>query len=345
MKAQVLEEGEPSMVYYSPKTAVNLEFTYVVETQEPGIYAAYAEQCLGIANVIREPETSYALQEVKIHTSTSTDYNRPHAVNILQFPAQLTLNEKGVLTGYNAAEESARPCKKREPHQCGQPACDKADPEYLIPLPEEVLKAPRPQMQAATLAKQIFHLRETRMYLLTGEVEHAPADGKAMELVLAELDRQEQAMLAFFVGKKTRRTETYRTQIQLTEKAALDSTRLQTITYYFSEENGFTGADNIDANAIIVNVAATPQTLRPHIVLDEKAEKKIKPIEWSPIVYNLPGTGEVSVMYQGAELANRTIEVAQYGVDVALPMNLFTGKTLPKIVFCEKTGNIVSIAK
>ena len=48
ISAQVLTEGESAFVYYSPKTAISLDFTYTVETQERGIYAEFAEDLLGV---------------------------------------------------------------------------------------------------------------------------------------------------------------------------------------------------------------------------------------------------------------------------------------------------------
>jgi hypothetical protein len=62
-------------------------------------------------------------------------------------------------------------------------------------------------------------------------------------------------------------------------------------------------------------------------------------------VYNLPGNGDVKVVYKGRPMAERTIPIAQIGVDVPLAKDMFTDKELPRIVFCEKTGNIVSISK
>ena len=49
------------------------------------------------------------------------------------------------------------------------------------------------------------------------------------------------------------------------------------------------------------------------------------------------------MLYKGQLMAERDIPVAQWGIDVALPKSLFIGKELPKIIFSEKTGNIVSI--
>ena len=65
----------------------------------------------------------------------------------------------------------------------------------------------------------------------------------------------------------------------------------------------------------------------------------------SQIVYNLPGSAEVKVLYMNRLIAGKTIPVAQAGIDVPLPKSLFTGEHLPVIIFNEKTGNIVSISK
>ena len=179
--------------------------------------------------------------------------------------------------------------------------------------------------------KQIFHLRETRMYLINGEVEHAPADGEAMRLVFDELDRQEQALTELFIGKKSKHTEHKRVQFTPEQKRQI---------WYFSEGNGFTDAENVDANTIVASVAVQPQQY-----VSTTTDKKKKAAEPSSLVYNLPGNGEVKVLYKGKELAKRTIAIAQLGIDVPLAKDLFKGNSLPVIVVSEKTGNIVSISK
>ena len=334
LRAQVLEPGEAALVYYSPKTAVTLDFIYTVETQEKGVYAEFAADLLDIDNAVTENTSLYTLKKVFINTNTTTDYNRPHKVSVdAGIPMLLHINEKGLLQSYN---QPALPLKGREQAKTTQqPHKDHTKTPFhrqkTAPIPEDVLKAATPLAQAHEVAKQILHIRETRMYLLSGEVEHAPADGKAMELVLAELDRQEQALTELFIGKKHKKTEHKTVRIEPTGKGQV---------LFFSAENGFTDGDNIDADTIEVRLACRPQTLKAS---DEN--KKKKAVELSPIVYNLPGHCTVNVLYKGNSLAERTIPVAQIGIDVALPKSMFTGKELPKIVFSEKTGNIVSISK
>ena len=95
IKAQVVEQNEPALVYYSPKTSVTVDFTCIVEKQEPGIYAQYAEAMLGITNAVMENKTTYRLDKVRIGTTTSTDYTRPHKiVTDATMPFLFCINDK-----------------------------------------------------------------------------------------------------------------------------------------------------------------------------------------------------------------------------------------------------------
>lgn len=327
--AQVVEQGEPAIVYYSPKTTVSVDLVYTVTKEEPGIYAQYAETMIGASDAVMANKTTYALKDAHIATVTSADLSKAHkVVPESGVPLLLSLNEKGLLTGYNVPAKETQPAPKKAPENAKNEPKPRMPREKVAPLPEEVLTAATPLAQANIVAKQIFHIRETRMYLLNGEVEHAPADGKSMELVLAELDKQERALTELFIGKRTKKTEHKFVKFAPEDKKCI---------LYFSEENGFTTEENLEANTVVVSVNLHPQQYA------NNPEKK-KSAAVSQIVYNLPGSGEVKVLYKGNELARRMIPIAQIGINIPLPKDLFKGE-LPKIVFSEKTGNIVSISK
>lgn len=327
VSAQVLEQDESALVYYSPKTTLTLEFTYLEERYERGQYADYAEAMLGISDAVMETKSVCTLKDVHVGTSTTTDYDRPHKVDIeAGFPVLLTINDKGLLMGYNVALPEKKASKPAAKQRHG-----KKPAERVVPFSEEVLTAANPEAQANEVAKQIFHLRETRMYLLNGEVEHAPADGQAMKLVLEELDQQEKALTELFIGKKSKHQKHKTVRVEPSNEGEL---------LFFSEENGFTDGDNIDADTIEVRMVCQQQFAQP--VVDKK---KKKTQELTQIVYNVPGYCCVNVFYKGKSLASRAIPVAQLGVDVALPKSMFTGKELPKIIFSEKTGGVISISK
>lgn len=342
--AQELEEGESALVYYSPKTCIELDFTYTVESFEPGVYAQYAEEILGATEAIQERKTVYRIEDIKIGTRTETDYNRPHKVNIESgTPLLLNINDKGRLVGYNTEMEVKKLNQKdiTSSHSAGK--YRNSNQCRLAPLPEEVLKAATPQAQAFEVAKQIFHIRETRMYLLNGEVEHAPADGRSMELVLDELARQERELTELFVGKKSKRTEHKRIGYNNICRRDENTNQIIKGEYYFSEENGFTNGDNIDADTIMIDINLKMSEYKAPEA-DKKKSKKGE--ELSQITYNLPGSAFIRVHSKHDNLLReRTVPMAQLGIDVPLPKSLFTGKELPKIVFSEKTGNIISISK
>ena len=344
LQASVIEENESALVYYSPKTILGLDFTYTVEKHEMGPYAQFAADMLGATDFVKENKTVFTLENVTIGTKTVADMNRPHKV----VPQKgldiqlLRLNEKNLLVGYNLPAEPEKAEPKKQLTTAKGAGKSRISSIHVAPFPEEVLKARSPRAQAFEVAKQIFHIRETRMYLLSGEVEHAPADGEAMKLVLAELDKQERELTELFVGKRSVTTEHKRiTWDQITKHTFQEST-IQKDFLYFSEENGFTNKENVDADSITIWVGR--QKVEYQAPGSKKKSSK-KGEVLSQISYNLPGSALVKIIYKGRLLAERTIPVAQLGIDVPLPQSLFTGKELPKIQFNEKTGNIISISK
>ena len=340
VSAQSLIQGEPALVYYSPMTLVNVEFTYSVETLEPGEFAAYAEQLLGMEDAIKTKQTTYRLKKALITSSTQTDYTRAHKVVADgTFPMLLSINEKGLLVGYNLPPYE----KKEMKQQTHNEKNNRPRKPMMPPFTEEVTNATTPEAKADAVAKQIFHLREMRTYLLNGEVEHAPADGEAMKQVLDDLTRQEEALMALFIGKKSHSTRTKTMQIMPVFNAEGEDDML-TKHYFFSEENGFTDADNIDADTICVQLSMHKQLLAQPVEEPKKNKKSNAP-ELSPLVYNLPGSAAIQVTYKNRNMAKRTMPIAQLGVDVPLAKDLFNGDKLPVIVISEKTGSILSISK
>ncbi len=342
MQATIIEENEPALIYYTPKTVLALDFTYTVEKEEVGPYAQFAADMLGATDFVKENKTVYTLKNVMIGTKTEADPTRPHKV----VPEKgldiqlLRLNEKNLLVGFNVPAETEKAAAPKFQNGKKEEKTNKTS-IHVAPFPEEVLKASTPRAQAFEVAKQIFHIRETRMYLLSGEVEHAPADGKAMQLVLEELDKQERELTELFVGKRSVTTEHKRIMWDHITHDNHMVRASQKDFLYFSEENGFTDKDNIDADSITIFVGHRAQEYT--IPRTDKNSKKGEAL--SQISYNLPGSAIVRIIYQGRLLGERTIPVAQLGIDVPLPKSLFTGKELPKIVFSEKTGNIITISK
>ncbi|MCQ2346159.1 MAG: DUF4831 family protein [Paludibacteraceae bacterium] len=119
--------------------------------------------------------------------------------------------------------------------------------EILAPLSEEALQSGSTQKMAEQVAKQIYRIREARINLLSGEVEHVPADGEAMLLVLNELDRQERLLTAEFIGSST--TVRHTTYVQVDTLADGRSILLR-----FSKIAGPVASDNLSGDPVLIDV-------------------------------------------------------------------------------------------
>lgn len=329
--AQIIQENELAIIYYMPETQVEVELEYEQIEQKKGPFSAFAEEFLGIDDIIEQDEVSYQLCNAKLCTRTRADYARAYKVvaqNNIDIQL-LSMTDKGLLYGYNVAQEKS----SSKPNDSKKAEKDAPRKPMAPPYTEDQMKAQTLRQMAESIAKQIFRLRETRFYLLAGEVENPPADGKAMQLVLKELDEQEQQLVELFSGSTTVIKKHH--NILITPETSEEKNII-----YFSESEGIVAEDNVTGTAVVLDIKARKQVVGASTTTPDKKAPKA-----SQIYYNLPGTCDLSLYYRSRKLAERQITVAQFGVAVPLAENLFTGKELPKIHFDTNTGNILSITK
>lgn len=330
ISAQVLTTADAAMVYYMPKTILAFDVEYVEMVRTQGPFYQYAERYLGTKEVVTEDETRYELKGITLHTKTVADKTRAYKFTPTRAQrACLTLDSKGLLAAYNAQLPQPAPTKrtptattvKEETHN--RPA--------LPPYSEETLLATSKAKMAESTAKQIYRIREARINLLAGEVEHIPADGKALELTLNELQKQEDQLTALFTGTVVTKRQ-HKTILLAPESDAKDSVLLR-----FSRFAGPVAADDLSGEVVLLTIETKRQTLAE--VADDK-----KPAARSEIYYNLPGEAAVTLVdAQGALLLQQTLPIAQFGVSVALPVELINRK--PQIIFNTRTGEIQSITE
>ena len=179
-------------------------------------------------------------------------------------------------------------------------------------------------------AKQIYRIRETRLNILGGDVEHVPADGQAMQLVLDELDEQEQALVALFVGttQVTQHIHTFR-------YLPADDVEKEVVCR-LSKHTGIVDKNDLSGEPVYLTLKAHKQSLQTAYMVDPKSSLP------SQLYYNLPGTADICLQYQTINIS-QSVTVAQYGIAIPLAMDLFTGKQKNSIYIHPETGNILSI--
>ncbi len=336
MQAQVVQEQELALVYYMPQTLMEIDITYTVETEEAGPYCRYAEKYLGTEDVISVNSQKAEIVGVNVRSRSKADLSRPVKVSAnggtnMQL---LSIAENGVLYGYNLPMTTTmRPTAGETPTS---PVAARATQQPVsLPLTEEQLRAQTPALRAEAIAKQIYRIREAKMYLLSGEIENAPGDGKGLEVALKELSKQEKQLVQLFTGKRSKKTVVKTVQYVPTkseEKPLL----------YFSPENGVTAEEDASALPVMLNFIARKQVFAPAV--QTKKNAKNAPAA-SAICYNLPGAGLYTISYDGAMLQEGALPVAQFGIAVPLAQSLFGGGKLPKIYFDTETGNVKAIVR
>lgn len=200
-----------------------------------------------------------------------------------------------------------------------------------MPLLEEQLMASSMAKMAEGAAKQLYRIRETRLNILAGDVEKAPADGEALKQILHELDRREQELTALFVGRCNVVHHSH--HVTYTPKA--NGAKEEGILLRFSKYYGIVAADDLSGEPVKIAISKHTHSL---IATDKPAQKA-----GASIYYNLPGNGEMTVTYGDQVIVNQAVAVAQWGVSVPLSAALIA--TTPHITFCPLTGGIVGIEK
>ena len=331
--AQVVQENEAAVVYYMPKNELVITLQYDIVNEEPGIFYQYAGRYLGAEDVIKESKTSYVLTSIENELVTTADTERAYKIDAsLGIKEQMiALSADGRLLGYNVGEEAKGDEAKGESLEVKGESLEVKGTDKLMPLLEEQFMASSTAKMAEGAAKMIYRIREARLNLLAGEVEHVPADGEAMKQVLAEMERQEQALVELFTGKTTVSHASH--SLIYTPMQSVESETL----CRFSVHSGVVAADDLSGEPIYISLEATKQSLSTAVEISSKAPLL------SQLYYNLPGEAKVNMTYKGKQMACSTYQIAQFGVAIPVAKQWFTSKQTPVIHINPETGNILSI--
>ncbi len=335
MQALTLPEEEPVLVYYMPLTQLKVTVEYDEVVTEVGQFYQYSERYLGTKDVITKAEKQFVLNDVKVTPSAIADPAREYVLSDKSAKLQLiSLTPFGTLAGYNIAPLANQKTKDKRQKTKDKSDCERkigTETTSLMPLLEEQLMASSTAKMAEGAAKQIYRIREMRLNILGGDVEKYPADGEALKLVLAELNKREKELTALFVG---RRIVTHHVK-ELTYTPKAEGKKEEGILFRFSKYYGVVATDDLSGEPIHIAISKTVHQLQAN----EKPSQK----PGTSIYYNLPSRSEMTVTYGEQELVRDYVDIAQWGVSVPVNAALLNGTT--KIQFNPLTGNIVSIYK
>ena len=315
------KHNEYGLVFSLPQTHLDLEVVATKTTRKAGPYYQYAEKYLGIPGAITQDSEEWSLTSVKVNPYGVPD---PEEEYLMQFKSgsngYIVLDENGLLLSINTdpVVDSIVPT---EPKAKKKSPLDHND--YAKVYSEELLMSASTAKMAEVAAKQLYRIRESRLNLVTGEVDELPADGESFKLVIQQLDEQEAALTALFMG--TTQTETV---VKHIDYLPVEETTNE-VVFRISDLYGVVAADNLSGAPIYV---------------DNKGNVKKMPKNAVP--YAIPGKAEVTLTDGKKALFKGEVPVAQFGVIFGLDPLLFTDKKNPSCVtFYPQTGAIRQLGK
>jgi hypothetical protein len=235
----------------------------------------------------------------------------------------LSVNRQGILCGVNVP---VLPDKTININRTIQK--NNSTSGNLLPLGEEYMMAGSEAKLAEGAAKQIYRIRESRLSLLTADVEKLPADGASMKSMLDGLDAMEHQLTELFVGSTN--TEVQQQTIYLIPVSALNNE----VVFRLSALRGLVAADDLSGIPYYI-------TLKPQSVVVTPADPKAK-TEKAGLYYVLPAATDISIGDGINTNFSAEFYMPQFGKTVPLPESLFKQKQI-KVRVDQQTGRLLGI--
>lgn len=326
-----LPEKKEIMVYSLPQTELCIEIEIEKTVQTPGVFYLYSERYLATQDVITEEKTVFRLKNISVKTNAIPDPVRTYAVPYQKNSIynSLCVNEKGLLCGLNMSDTEDKVIKHKENKNIN----DKKDAdierkEPLLPLTEEYMMASSTSKMAEGAAKTIYRIRENRLSLITGDVDHLP-DGVAMKQMLNEMDKMEREFTELFVGKTGSETLKHTICITPTEKMT------DHVLFRVSSTRGLVSANDLSGYPYYINVI-------PEIVFVEEGASNKSGSNSNELFHILPAKTQVFIGDGKNTLFSETLYMPQFGQEIPLSSDVTKTKGI-QITIDPETGRLLNI--
>lgn len=316
------------VVYYLPKTEIELQVTVTKVVYTPGEFCQYADRYLRLTGISSKPEEYREINNIKVSTVGVPDPDNAYVVKLKDksVASQVELTPEGIIKAINTTS----PVEKIPATKITDTAKKRIDPRSF--MTEEILMAGSTAKMAELVAKEIYNIRESKNSLTRGQADYMPKDGAALKLMLDNLEEQEQAMTQMFSGT-TERTEKVVT-IRITPEGDVKDK----VAFRFSKKLGVLGVEDLAGQPVYISITNREALPAP----DPKAKEKKK---IDGVIYNIPGKALVTVFTPHKRYFEGELPVTQFGTTEVLVDNLFNKKVNTRVIFNSSTGGIVKIDK
>lgn len=307
-----LTEGQPTLVYSLPAIELVVDVEIEKTVEKPGVFYQYSQRYLATNKVVTEEAVNYQLRSVQLSTRPVTVLQRKFSV-LPGAVRGLVVDKNGFLAGVNVPLNQPLPVPVKRSER--KPEMIPPRPEGMLPLNQEYMMAGSTAKMAEGAAYQIYALRESRINLLTGEMDHLPADGESLRQMLQGIDRQERELTELFTGAV--RKEIIRERITLIP----DTSETEKVLFRISTQRGFVDNDDLGGEPYYIVMDSEP------IVVSAPVDTKSKPKV--PVLYTaLPTEVTVEISDGVKTLLKKQLDIPQFGVLIPYDAAIFKSKNL-----------------
>lgn len=323
-----LENQSASGIVYSlPAIDVKVVVSAECQIERQGPFYRYADRFLAEKGrtVVEDSET-WRLKNIRVEPVARPDKSRSYQVmpNSKGGLPGLQLTADGIIAGVNA-DDMVASFPIGVASSCSESEIERDITFGFDALGGDALMASSIPSMAEMTAKQIYAIRESRMALMSCDMESMP-DGRAVEAILERLDREEDELMALFIGK--RKTVTVSKEFTITPDADIKDM----VVCRISSTVGIVDADNLVGEPIYISLKGVyrnePQSL----------EKK-QPCGFAYIV---PGEAMVNIFDNTKNWVSLSMPMPQFGYVAVLNENIVSGNKT-KILYNPEIGTILQI--
>lgn len=266
-------ESADGITVSNPRTILAVDVTVERDLTLCGPYARYAQKFLGVRAPLSD-RTVWSITGTRIALLDGATY-------------------------LNAAAPAA--AETRAVSHAG------SDEEFARLQPDKTdMSTPALEDAARDAANRIYSLRRHRLELITGEAGEN-VFGEGLNAALAEIDRQEQAYLELFLGKRILSTETRRYVVYP------QSDKKQYIFCRFSPAAGLLPENDLSGDIVLLQIEPSGARVA--------ADLEAGPKESNVVTCRVADPSTCTVVSGGGEYARAVLPVFEFGrtINVALP--------------------------
>ncbi|MCD8395397.1 MAG: DUF4831 family protein [Bacteroidales bacterium] len=315
------------LAYTLPNTVLDLVIETELTERAPGEFYKYAKKYLKANDPIAAPSRSITVKSVTIVPRGVANPEERYGVKFSAGnPPFMILNDQGLPLAINTETVYEGPVVTLPVAQAAAPTPLETDAARQAQS-QDMLNATSTAKRAELAAEQIFALRESRNEIISGQSEKAFPDGKSLQLALDNLNAQEAALTAMFMG-----TEKVSTQVSTITYEPFDDVDDQVVARVSANAGSAVDPDDLTGDPVYLSLQIIEEGRMP---VDDKGNTVAFPK--NGFAYTIPGKAIVTISYDGRQMARQQVELAQAGVTYGLAPNLFTDKKAPMYLIMDPT--------